>query len=125
MDRTDLFKINKFVNVVRVIVRSLDGNLQKQPMYGRYREMAGWLSASVKVESLGNFWVIDVVNSDSFGHLKSCRKDSILVTLAQFKKNSVMRKGIKKFHDMETTLQKKGEQLSLNIQHFDFRNLLV
>jgi len=28
---------------------------------------------------------IDVVNSDSFGRLKSCRRDSILVTLTQLK----------------------------------------
>jgi len=37
-----------------VIVISLYGNLQKQSVYGRYSELAGWLSVSVKVESLGN-----------------------------------------------------------------------
>ena len=93
MDRTDLFKINKLVYGARVIVTRLDGNLQKHLVYGRYREMAGWLSASVKVERLGNFLEqIDVVNPDSFGHLKSCRRDSILVTLAQFKTNRKTRK---------------------------------
>jgi len=55
VDRTDLFKISKLVYGARVIVTSLFGNLQKQPVYGRYREMAGWLSVSVKVESLGSF----------------------------------------------------------------------
>jgi len=55
VDRTDLFKIRKLFYDARVIVTSLYGNLQKQPVYGRYREMAGWLSVSVKVERLGNF----------------------------------------------------------------------
>ena len=55
MDRTELFKISKLVYGARLIVTSLYGNLQKHPVYGRYREMAGWLSASVKVERLGNF----------------------------------------------------------------------
>jgi len=95
VDRTDLLKISKLVYGARVIVTSLYGNLQKQPVYGRYREMAGWLSVSVRVENLGKlFETIDVVNSDSFGHLKSCRRDSILVTLAQFKTNRMKRKGI-------------------------------
>jgi len=53
--RTDLFKISKLVYGARVIVTSLYGNLQKQPVYGRYRELAGWLSVSVKAENLGNF----------------------------------------------------------------------
>ena len=55
MDRTELFKISKLVYIARVIVTSLYGNLQKQPVYGKYREMAGWLSVSVKVERLGSF----------------------------------------------------------------------
>jgi len=55
VDRTDLFKISKLVYDARVTVTSLYGNLQKQPFYGRYRKMAGWLSVSVKVERLGNF----------------------------------------------------------------------
>jgi len=55
VDRTDLFKISKLVYGARVIVKSLYVNLQKQPVYGRYRKMAGWLSASVKVGRLGNF----------------------------------------------------------------------
>ena len=55
VDRTDLFKISKLVYGARVTVTRLYGNLQKQPVYGRYREMAGWLSASIKVERLGNF----------------------------------------------------------------------
>jgi len=50
-----LFKISKLVYGARVIVTSLYGNLQKQPVYGRYSELAGWLSVSVKVESLGKF----------------------------------------------------------------------
>ena len=54
MDRTDLFKISKLVYGARVIVTNLYGNLQKQPVYGRYIELAGWLSVSVKVENLGN-----------------------------------------------------------------------
>ena len=49
-DRTDLFKISKLVYGARVIVTSLYGNVQKQPVYGRYSELAGWLSVSVKVE---------------------------------------------------------------------------
>ena len=53
MDRTDLFKISKLVYGAKVT--SLYGNLQKQPVYGRYSELAGWLSVSVKVENLGNF----------------------------------------------------------------------
>ena len=48
-------KISKLVYGGRVIVTSLYGNLRKQPVYGRYREMAGWLSVSVKVERLGKF----------------------------------------------------------------------
>ena len=55
MDRIDLFKISKLVYGARVIVTSLYGNLQKRPVYGRYSELAGWLSASVRVENLGNF----------------------------------------------------------------------
>jgi len=55
VERADVLKISKLVYGARVIVTSLFGNLQKQPVYGRYREMAGWLSASVKVERLGNF----------------------------------------------------------------------
>jgi hypothetical protein len=55
VERADLFKINKLVYGVRVIVTSLYGNLQKQTVYGRYSELAGWLSASVRVENLGNF----------------------------------------------------------------------
>ena len=35
VDRTDLFKISKLVYGARVIVTSLYGNLQKQPVYGR------------------------------------------------------------------------------------------
>jgi len=53
VDRTDLFKISKLVYGAKVT--SLYGNLQKQPVYGRYSELAGWLSVSVKVENLGNF----------------------------------------------------------------------
>ena len=55
VDRTDLFKIIKLVYGARVIVTILYGNLQKQSFYGRYSELAGWLSVSVKVENLGNF----------------------------------------------------------------------
>ena len=44
VDRTDLFKISKVVYGARVIVTSLFGILQKQPVYGRYSELAGWLS---------------------------------------------------------------------------------
>ena len=54
VDRTDLFKISKLVYGARVIVTSLNGNFQKRPVYGRYSELAGWLSVSVKVENLGN-----------------------------------------------------------------------
>ena len=50
-DRTDLFKISKLVYGARVIVTSLYGNVQKQPVYGRYSELAGWVSVSVKVEN--------------------------------------------------------------------------
>jgi hypothetical protein len=53
VDRTDLFKISKSVYGARVIVTSLYGNLQKRPVYGRYSELAGWLSVSVKVKNLG------------------------------------------------------------------------
>ena len=56
VDRTDLFKISKLVYGARVIVTSLYGNLQKRPVYGRYSELAGWLSVSVRVENLGYFW---------------------------------------------------------------------
>ena len=88
MDRTDLFKISKVVYGAREIVAGLWSNLQKQPVYGSYSELAGWLSVSVKVESLRNFFgTTDVVNSDSFGRLKSCRRDSISVTLTQFETN--------------------------------------
>jgi len=52
--RTDLFKISKLVYGARVTVTSLYGNLQKQPVYGRYIELAGRVSVSVKVENLGN-----------------------------------------------------------------------
>ena len=70
------------------------GNLQKHPDYGRYSELAGWLF----VRKLGDlFGTIDVVNSDSLEHLKSCRRVSILVTLTQFKR----------VVNMETTLQKR------------------
>jgi len=55
VERTDLLKISKLVCGGRVIVRSMYEILQKQSVYGRYREMTGWLSVSVKVESLGNF----------------------------------------------------------------------
>ena len=55
VNRADLFKISKLVYRARVIVTSLYGNLQKQPAYGRYSELAGWLSVNVKVENLGNF----------------------------------------------------------------------
>jgi len=55
VDRTGLFKISKLVYGASVIVTSLCGNLQKQPVYGRYSELAGWLSVSVRVENLGNF----------------------------------------------------------------------
>ena len=55
MDRTDLFKISKLVYGARVIVTRLYGNLQKQTVYSRYSELAGWLSVSVNVENLGNF----------------------------------------------------------------------
>ena len=55
MDTADLFKISKLVYGASVIVTSLYGNLQKQSVYGRYSELAGWLSVSVKVENLGNF----------------------------------------------------------------------
>jgi len=53
MDRTDLFKISKLVYGARVIVTSLYGNVQKQPVNGRYRELAGWLSMS-KLKAWGN-----------------------------------------------------------------------
>ena len=46
-------KISKLVYGAWVIVTSLYGNLQKQPVYGRYSELAGWLSVSVKIECLG------------------------------------------------------------------------
>ena len=46
VDRTDLFKISKLVYGARIIVTSLYANLQKQPVYGTYRELAGWLSVS-------------------------------------------------------------------------------
>jgi len=55
VDRTDLFKISKLVYGARVSATSLYGNLQKQSVYGRYCELAGWLSVSVTVENLGNF----------------------------------------------------------------------
>jgi len=61
VERTDLFKISKLIYGARVIITSLYGNLQKQPVYGRYREMAGWLSVSVKVERFGK---CVVTNSD-------------------------------------------------------------
>jgi len=94
VDWTDLFKISKLVYDAKVIVTSLYGNLQKQPVNGRYSELAG-LSFSVKVENLRElFETTDVVNSDSFGHLTSCRRDSILVTLTQFKTNRRSRKGV-------------------------------
>ena len=54
------------------------------------------------------FGTIDVVNSDSFGHRKSCTRDSILVTLTQFKTNRLTRKGVQTGYDMGTALQ-KGE----------------
>ena len=85
MYRTDLFKISKLAYGARVIVSSLYGNLQKRPVYGRDSEQAGWLSVSVRVENLGElFGTIDVVNSDSFGHLNYCRRNSILFMLTQF-----------------------------------------
>jgi hypothetical protein len=55
VDRTDLFEISKLVYGARVIVTILYGNLLKLSFYGRYSELAGWLSVSVKVENLGNF----------------------------------------------------------------------
>ena len=55
VDRKDLFKISKVVYGARVIVACPWSNLRKQPVYGRYSELAGWLSVSVKVESLGKF----------------------------------------------------------------------
>ena len=55
VDRTDLFKISKAVYGPTETVTSLWSILQKQPVYGRYSELAGWLSVSVKVESLGKF----------------------------------------------------------------------
>jgi len=108
VDRTDLFKISKLVYGARVIVTSLYGNLQKRPVYSEYSELAGWLSVSVKVENLGDlFGTIDVIKSDSLGHLKSCRRDSILGTLTQFKRNRMTREGVQMGYEMETTLQKR------------------
>jgi len=43
VERTELFKISKLVYGERVSVTSLYGNLQKQPVYGRYSEQPGWL----------------------------------------------------------------------------------
>jgi len=88
----DLFKISKVVYGAREIVAGLWSNLQKHPVYGRYSELAGWLSISVKVESLRNFFGTTDVNSDSFGRLKSCRRDSIFVMLTQFKTSRMTRK---------------------------------
>ena len=66
----------------------------------------GCLSVS-KLKDWGNFGTTDVINSDSFGHLKSCRRNSILVMLTQFKTNRMTCKGIQMDYDMETTLQKR------------------
>jgi len=41
VDRIDIFKISNLVYGARVFVTSLYGNLQKQPVYGRYSELAG------------------------------------------------------------------------------------
>ena len=123
VDRTDLFKISKLVYGARVIVTSLYGNLQKRPVYSEYSELAGWLSVSVKVENLGDlFGTIDVIKSDSLGHLKSCRRDSILVTITQSETNRMAREGVRTGCAMETTLQ-KGNQWSLSIQYFYFKSL--
>ena len=119
VDRTDLFKISKLVYGARASVTSLYGNLQKQPVYGRYCELAGWLVVcqcqSWKLgELLGT---IDVVNSDSFRHRKSCRTDSILVELTQFKTNRMTRKGVQTGNDMGTTLQ-KGKPMEFEFSTF-------
>jgi hypothetical protein len=94
VDRRDLFKVSKLVYGASKIVASPWSNLQKQPVYGSYYELVGWLSVSVKVESLRNFFGTIDVNADSFGRLKSCRRNSILVTLTQFKTNRMTRKGV-------------------------------
>jgi len=59
----------------------MNGNLQKETVYSRYSELAGWMSVSVNAETWEKFGTNDVVNSESFGHFKSCKRDSILVTL--------------------------------------------
>ena len=67
-----------------------------------------WQDGCLSVERLGNF--LEQLTSkipDSFGHLKSCRRDSIFVTLTQFKTNRMMRKGVQTGYDIKTTLQKR------------------
>ena len=71
---------------------------------------------SCKVGEL--FGSIDIVNSYSYRHLKSWRRDSVLVTLTQFKMNRMMHKGVQTGYDMERRY-KKGNQWSLIVQHFD------
>ena len=62
--------------------------------------MAGivsWQDGCPSVSELkdwGTFGTIHLVNSDSFRHLKSCRRDSILVTLTQFKTNRMTHKEV-------------------------------
>ena len=48
----------------------------------------------------------DVLNSASFGHRKSCRRHSILVTLTQFETNRMTRKGVQTGRGVGTALQK-------------------
>ena len=52
---------------------------------------------------LGTF---DVLKSASFGHRKSCRRHSILVTLTQFETNRMTRKGVQTGCGVGTALQK-------------------
>jgi len=47
---------------------------------------------SLKIGEL--FGTIHLVNYDSFRHLKSCGRDSILVTLTQFKTNRMTHKEV-------------------------------
>jgi len=78
----------------------------------------GWLSVSVKVENFGELLgTIDVVNSDSFGHCKSCTRDSILVTLTQFKTNGMTRKGVQMGYGRGTALQ-KGKPMDFEYSTF-------
>ena len=54
----------------------------------------GCLSVS-KLKAWGNFFFGTInVNADSFGHLKYCRRDSILVMLTKFKTNMTTCKGV-------------------------------